>query len=436
MPEDEKGKEAAAVLTPEEEAAVEARAKEIASHALDESTRDLLGTIIKDEITQAVKIEADKRPLVSGVKDRLEADPGRGYSLLAEFLRDVFKAGRGGRGASEKLLKAQAIGLKTAGHMEEGDEAQGGYLVPTLFSARLLEKAQLTSPIWQRTTKIPIATNSLDIPAVAESSRADGSRSGGIQLYWKGEAAQKYPSKPTTEKVNLKLKKLIGLVYASDELLEDSPISIEPLITRLFSKEFDYVLQNACVNGTGGGQPLGILNALATIVHPRATAGQVNYADICGMYARLHGPSWNDAIWLISQDVLPQLFQMAMAVGTGGSAVYLPASGAAGRPYNTIFGLPMFPAESCPTLGTQGDVILADWGEYLIGQKARGLRVDTSIHVNFIYDETCFRFVYRVDGQPWWSGQLTPANGGPTQSPFVVLGDFVPTTTTTTTTGA
>jgi hypothetical protein len=41
--------------------------------------------------------------------------------------------------------------------------------------------------------------------------------------------------------------------------------------------------------------------------------------------------------------------------------------------------------------------------------------------VYFVTDETAFRFVYRVDGQPNWNLPLTPKNGGPTLSPFVVL---------------
>jgi hypothetical protein len=47
--------------------------------------------------------------------------------------------------------------------------------------------------------------------------------------------------------------------------------------------------------------------------------------------------------------------------------------------------------------------------------------VASSIHVNFIYDETCFRFVMRCDGQPWWNLVLTPENGVNTLAPFVVL---------------
>jgi len=43
------------------------------------------------------------------------------------------------------------------------------------------------------------------------------------------------------------------------------------------------------------------------------------------------------------------------------------------------------------------------------------------VHVRFTNDETVIRFVYRVDGAPWWQSTLTPFNSSPTQSPFVTL---------------
>ena len=36
-------------------------------------------------------------------------------------------------------------------------------------------------------------------------------------------------------------------------------------------------------------------------------------------------------------------------------------------------------------------------------------------------DETAFRFILRVDGQPLWNSAVTPANGTNTISPFISL---------------
>jgi HK97 family phage major capsid protein len=112
---------------------------------------------------------------------------------------------------------------------------------------------------------------------------------------------------------------------------------------------------------------------------------------------------------------------MGVVVGMGGIPVYMPANGLSGAPYATLYGRPVIPFESCSTMGTIGDIAFCDFSQYLFGQKSAGPEVASSIHVNFIYDETCFRFVMRTDGQPWWNSVLTPENGVNTLSPFVVL---------------
>ena len=52
-----------------------------------------------------------------------------------------------------------------------------------------------------------------------------------------------------------------------------------------------------------------------------------------------------------------------------------------------------------------------------------GIKSDVSIHVEFLTDQSVFRFVIRVDGQPVRASELTPYKGGVnfTQSHFVAL---------------
>jgi len=68
-----------------------------------------------------------------------------------------------------------------------------------------------------------------------------------------------------------------------------------------------------------------------------------------------------------------------------------------------------------------GDIILASLSEYQMIEKG-GVQTASSIHVQFVTDQTVFRFVYRCDGEPKWNAPLTPHNGPLlTQSPFVAL---------------
>ena len=137
------------------------------------------------------------------------------------------------------------------------------------------------------------------------------------------------------------------------------------------------------------------------------------------MYSRMWGASLPNAVWLINQNILPQLLTMSMAVGTAGIPVYSPANGDSEAPFGTLMGLPIIPAEYCETLGTEGDIIFADFSQYLVIDK--GVDSVNSMHVRFLTDESVFRLVYRVDGEPAWRVPVTPYKGTATQSPFITL---------------
>jgi len=129
---------------------------------------------------------------------------------------------------------------------------------------------------------------------------------------------------------------------------------------------------------------------------------------------RYLGPQ--DYVWFANATVMPQLFQMT----TGESPVYLPPGGYSASPYGTLFGRPIIETEYNPYLGTAGDLLLASPSQYALITKG-GIQAASSIHVKFVEDETAFRFVYRVDGQPIWHSAVTAYDGTNTVSPFVAL---------------
>ena len=85
-----------------------------------------------------------------------------------------------------------------------------------------------------------------------------------------------------------------------------------------------------------------------------------------------------------------------------------------------MLGRPVIVSEYADTVGDQGDIMLADFSQYLLADKG-SIEAASSIHVEFIADETVFRFVYRVDGVSSWDAPLTPFQSSATLSPFVVL---------------
>lgn len=133
--------------------------------------------------------------------------------------------------------------------------------------------------------------------------------------------------------------------------------------------------------------------------------------------ARYVGPA--DYVWFVNAAVLPQLYRMTVAEG-GYSGVYMPPGGLSATPYGTLLGRPVIETEYNPYLGTVGDILLASPSQYALITKG-GIQSASSIHVNFTSDESCFRFVFRVDGQPIWASSVTAFDGTASISPFVAL---------------
>lgn len=342
------------------------------------------------------------------------------FTSIGEQLVAVMRAGNGD-GVDPRLSNRQS----RATGLNEGIGSQGGFLLQQDFTSELMRNVFDTGLLAPMCRRVPISgnSNSIKINGVDETSRATGSRWGGVTGYWPGEAGEKTASKPKFRKIELNLHKLIGLCYATDELLGDVA-AMGSIISMAFQEEFGYLIDDSIINGLGAGMPLGILNSGALITQGKETgqpASTIVYENIVNMWSRLFAKSRPNAVWLISQDIEPQLHTMSLAVGTGGSPVYLPPGGASSSPYSSLYGRPVMPIEQCQTLGTLGDIYLVDLaGGYILAEKG-GIQADMSIHVRFVYDESVFRFVIRLDGQPVVSQPLTPANGGATQSHFVSL---------------
>jgi len=343
------------------------------------------------------------------------------FKNFGEFIGSVIHAGRVkdvGGSIDNRLLKAPS-------GLNEATPSDGGFLVQTDHVNALLQRSYDSSVIATRAQRFPISatSNSLTINAIDETSRETGSRLGGVQVYWENEADLMAGTKPKFRQMRLNLHKVAGVCYLTEELMQDT-VALEAWVSQGFSDELAFALDLAIYNGTGAGQPLGILNG-ACLVSVSAETGQaattIVYENIVNMWARMWGRSRPNAVWFYNQDIEPQLHTMALNVGTGGVPVYMPAGGASASPYGTLYGRPCIPIEQASTLGTVGDIMLADMSQYMIIDKG-GVKASSSAHVRFLYDEETLKFTYRVDGQPAWNAALTPYSGsGNTLSPFVVL---------------
>lgn len=146
------------------------------------------------------------------------------------------------------------------------DPTGGGFLVQVDFGASIFMLAHDMGEILERVNKVPISANSngIKIPGVDETSRATGSRWGGVSSTWAAEGTAGSESRPKFRLVEFDLKKLISKMTVTDELLADST-ALTAIAAMAFSEEVMFMTEDAIIEGTGAGQPLGILNSPALV---------------------------------------------------------------------------------------------------------------------------------------------------------------------------
>ncbi len=337
---------------------------------------------------------------------------GWGFRNIGEF---AIAGARTARGQGDnRILNAPTT------YGQEGIGADGGFAVPPDFRSEIMKQIMGEESLLSRTDQQVTQSNAISLPLDVATP---WQTSGGVLGGWSGEGAAITPSKPNLSQIECKANKLTALVALTDELLEDASSMTRWLQSKVPEK-FTSLINGAIVSGTGVGQPQGLLNAACKITQT-AVSGQgastVVALNIMKMWARLYGPLRRNAVWLINQDVEPQLQALIFPGSSAAFPAYLPPGGLSAAPYATLLGRPILPVEACSTIGTEGDIILTDLTQYLTVVKAGGMRADTSIHLFFDTDHTAFRFVMRIGGQSYWPAAAARQNGTNTLSPIITL---------------
>ena len=352
-------------------------------------------------------------------------DPQKQFRGFGEFLQSGFMAATSrGQTVDSRLVRAAPDATRSPSGASEIDPTGGGFLIQTDFATAIWMLAHEMGDILGAVNKLPISAkaNGIKIPGVDETSRQTGSRWGGVQSYWVGEGTTVPPSKPKFRLIEFDLKKLMSLMYTTEEMVNDAD-ALGAIAAQAFSEEIMFMTEDAVFEGSGAGLPLGVMNstALVTIAKQAGqSAGTIIKENIDNMWSRMWSRSRKNAVWYINQDCEPQLNQMGQVVGTAGMPVYLPAGGLSEKPYASLYGRPVIATEYNNALGAPGDILLADFSQYTLIDKG-AVNTASSMHVAFLTDEWVFRITYRVDGKPMWTTAITPFKGNLTKSPFVAI---------------
>lgn len=313
-----------------------------------------------------------------------------------------------------------------AGHMKtltEGTGTAGGFLVPAEYYAQLQALEGEGTIVRPRASIIRMARRQVDLPVLDQTDTTAGQPAwyGGLVASWTEEAGEKDLTEPSFKKVSLVAHKLVLFTRASDEVLDDSVISLADLLTGPmgFAGAVSWYEDYAFLRGTGAGQPLGVLNAGCTLGVARNVANQIDYRDLVRMYEHLLPQCVSNAVWVVNQSCMSNLMEIQ---DPNGNYIWQP-NARDGIP-SRIFGMPVIFTEKLPQVGTTGDILLADFKYYLIGDR-QATTIESTQYESWRNDLTSFRCVHRCDGAPWLSTVLTYQDGVSTGSPFVVLSSTI-----------
>ena len=385
-----------------------------------EELADMLATASADAAEKAVKKLADELPEVKTgfatetkvevVKD--EAD--QPFGNLSEQLEAVKRFAVSYGQQYDPRLKSLAV--KAPLGLNEGTPSQGGFLLSPTVSADFLKPIHEEGVFSRFVRRLPVGGNSNSgwINGIDETSRANGSRWGGVQSFWRAEAGSVTATKPKFRRVNWELNALEALMYITDEQLEDAAMTAA-IARESAAEELMFKVNDAILNGDGVGKPKGILNSGALISATRTDANKILFADILGMWQRLHPAHRANSAWFVNSEVEPQLDQLFLTSSLESRYVTYGVDGVM-----RMKGRPVYVTEFNPALGAVGDILLADMSDYLMWEKG-GVRSSVNPWIQWLTSEQAFKFTMRLDGTTAHYLPITPFKGSLTQSPYIAL---------------
>lgn len=397
----------------------------------EDFTKSLVTTVqetVTNVFSEATKSLGDGVKTVFATAKDHEKEGLRGFEDENHFYKSIINAGMDGSqpfnvGTGLELLTKAPTGQNIS------NDTEGNFAVPETIASAIWDNIENdpVSPLGM-TDRYQTGGNSIKIPRMFESSRKQGAgqRYAGITTTWLDEADEIQATKGTMGKMSMELHKLGAVIYFTEEQLDDAAPSFNNRMRQNVPKAINFAVMESFFNGTGVGKPKGIFNSDSMIVVAKESgqgANTIFHKNVNNMYWR----NWNrsNAVWYCHPDLAQQLEFMSFNDDTTNQRpVYLPANQVVSGPFGLLYGRPVVPLEFMSVFGSQGDLAFLDWSQYATLTKiGGGVKSAASIHVRFLYEETAFRFTFRIDGRELWTSPKTDLNGTNTRSPFVVMGE-------------
>ena len=356
-----------------------------------ESNRNEKGILSPEDTATYEKMEADVVALGKEV-DRLERQASIEAELNATTSSAItntpekpdaeVKTGRASDSYRRDFFDALR-GKPVSNLLQEGVDADGGYLVPTEFERTIIEKL-LEANVMRQICKVINTTAERKIPiATTPSSATWVPENGDIP-----ESTIKFAQK------TLDAYKLTDLIRVSVELLQDSMFDLEAFISSDFARAMGAAEEQAFIAGTGNGQPTGIFTATGGADIGVNAANVLNFDDIISLIYSLKSPYRRNAAFLMNDTTVATVRKMK---DNNGQYLWQPSL-QQGQP-DRLLGYPLFTSPYVPEIGANAlPIAFGDFSNYWIADRAGR----TLQRLNELYagnGQVGFLAMSRVDGK-------------------------------------
>ena len=262
--------------------------------------------------------------------------------------------------ASHAYAQAMVAAMRTGFHqvsdiLQEGSDADGGYLVPAEWDSRLIDS--LTENNIMRSLGTTITTAGEHKINIAATTPAAA---------WIEEGGALQFSDATFSQIILDAHKLHVAIKVTEELLYDSAFNLENYITDQFGKALANAEEDAFLNGDGSGKPTGLFHETKggqTGITLSAT--KIASDDVLSLIYKLKRPYRQNASFIMNDQTLSEIRKLK---DNNGAYIWQP-SYQAGEP-DRLCGYTIHTSAYAPTLEAGKPVMaFGDFSYYNIGDR-------------------------------------------------------------------
>lgn len=344
-----------------------------------------------DEVTEKLaksiktKLGLDNLTDLNSKVDKILNDQEKGNSKIAELLKGKDLASKKDTLTKEEKIVGFYHALVTGDlaivkALSEGTAAAGGYLFPDEFRAEIVRWLAEQNRMRGLVRVVPMKRDIMKVPVLAST----------VKVYWTAENAAKSTTTARFDEATLTARKVAAIMYASDELIEDSAeIDVVNLIIELFGMAIAEEEDRVITAGNGTTEPTGIISA--GTIRTVACTTNLSFDKIIDLIYSVPQKYHSGATFLVHRSNIKELRKLK-----DGNSRYLWQDAVALGAPPTIDG---YPVVENNWIGEDqiffGNLKLLYW---LGDRKQMSVKVSQDTETAFVHDQTAIRVVERIAG--------------------------------------